>query len=152
MIQQLRLVKDAPTHAISPPTDAIGRLFAHWLFMFGKSPRMCKLTTARRRLAGAWLTVYDEGILSLALDGAAADEFIAERGGSFTSIEWILRDEANIERYAEAGERLHTQVERARAAELSAQAAESQPNDPAQAAVKREYVRRWAARHTGRAV
>lgn len=150
MLQQLRLVKDAPTHAITPPSDAIGRVFDHWLFMFGKSPRMCKLTTARRRLVGAWLTVYDEGVLGLALDGAAADAFIAERGAQFTSLEWILRDEANIERFAEAGERMHLQLEQAHASEQHARAATPQAVSPEQAAVARERVRQWAARRSGR--
>lgn len=151
MLQQLRLVKDAPTHAITPPSDPIGRVFERWLFMFGKSPRMCKLTTTRRRLVGAWLTVYDEGVLGLALDGAAADSFIAERGGQFTALEWILRDEANIERYAEAGERLHAQLERACADEQRASAAAAEPVSQEQAAADRERVRQWAARRSGRA-
>lgn len=152
MIQQLRLVKDAPTHAIDTPSDPIGRLFAHWLFMFNKSPRMCKLGPGRRRLLGAWLTVYDEGVLSLMLDGAAADVFIAERGDKFTSLEWLMRDEAQIERFAEAGERLHLQFERARSeAQREPQGARERATDEESQAA-REAMRQLAARRSGRAL
>ena len=156
MIQQLRLVSTPPTHAVEPPADALGRLFAHWLFMFGKSPRMCKLGPGRRRVLGAWLTVYDEGTLRLAVEGAAADAFIGERGDRFTSIEWILRDEAQIERYAEAGERLHLAMERERADEQQASAhadgAAAPPVSEQESQAARERLRVWAARRSGRAV
>lgn len=157
MVQQLKLVQPPSSGDASAPTarepgftsDRM-RLVEHWQFMFGKNPRRCGVGPQRARLIDAWLTVYSFDTLRLALDGAAADSFIAERGGTFTSIEWILRDEANIERYAEAGERLHREVALAR--EQDRREARLHPDDAVsaeEAALQREALRQWAWKRTG---
>lgn len=85
------------------------RVFEHWVFMLGKNPKRCALGPKRRKVIEAALALYDEETLRLAIDGCAASEWHAgsnDRGTAYDDIELILRDEAHIERFAQAGERL----------------------------------------------
>lgn len=117
MQRSLRLVS---TPQNSPP-DALEsalahesprmRLFSRWMAMFDKNPSRCGLGPQRSRLIDAWLLTYTEETLALAIDGAASDGWVRQQGGQVTSIEWLLRSEASIERFAEQGEALRSAME-----------------------------------------
>jgi hypothetical protein len=109
----------------STPRDTLSEAFAHssplmrlysrWLAMFDKNPLRCGLGPQRSRLIEAWLLTYSEETLAMAIDGAAADDWVRAQTGQVSSIEWLLRSEASIERFAEAGDRLHAKVAHAQA-------------------------------------
>jgi len=94
------------------------RLYHRWRLLFGKL--RAGIGPQRARAVEAMLHVYPEDTLALALDGAADDAWIRDRGAQFTSIEWILANEQRIERFADAGAALHAAI--ARRAEAAAHA------------------------------
>jgi len=63
-------------------------------------------------------------------------------------IEWLLGRASRIERWAEAGDRLRLQAQRAQREPVPEQAAEVV--DPAVAAAAREALRKMAAQRSGR--
>jgi hypothetical protein len=157
------VIKDASTHAReAPPATAAERVFAHWVFMLGKPASRTKMGPERRKVIDRALGLYDEDVLLLAVEGCAADRWYAgenDRGKAFNDIELILRNERNIERFAEAGEALRTraqqEVERKRQA--LADAAEGGETDapaptPEEVQAQRQALRELAARLAGRAL
>lgn len=148
-VQVLRLVENETSAGAKTPVE---RVFAHWVFMLGKNPRRCALGPTRRRVIERALELYEEDVLCLAVDGNAASAWHAgenDRRTAYNDIELILRNEATIERFAEAGERLRQRALRQRQAD--AQAAPDAPQaDPALVAEQRERLRKMAAQLAGR--
>lgn len=153
MQRALKLVSTPLHSAPDALDDAIAhqsplmRLYARWMAMFEKNPARCGLGPQRSRFIEAWLITFNEETLALALDGAAADQWIRERGGQFTSIEWLLRNEAAIERFAEQGSELRERFETQRAAQALPQV-EPPASDPERVAAElaklralRDYLR-----------
>lgn len=132
--QQLKLVTDkAPVHGVSQ--DPVRQVFEHWVFMLGRSPARCKLGPTRRPAIMAALSIYDPGVLMLAVDGLAADplETCTERmREAMREIEWLLARESRIEFYADKGEALRRRAER-RADEVRLAQRTSDSGDPAAA-------------------
>ena len=96
-------------------TNPTRRVFEHWLFMSGRSPRRCKLGPTRSQaINGALAMGYDEDTLLLAIEGMAADPLqdvtLDRIRDAMREVEWLLGREARIERWAEAGERLRAQA------------------------------------------
>lgn len=158
---QLRLVQplQADDFDVSETSaDPIRRVFGHWLYMLGKSPRRCKLGPTRRQAIAAALVLYEEDQLLLAIEGCAADRWCAgdnPAGREFTDVEWILRSESSIERFSEAGERMRAAAQAAANRRAAAQA-EPAPSPEDQAAQRaaadaaRERLRQMAMRASGR--
>lgn len=153
---QLRLVAD--DEGPNNDSGAEQRVFAHWVFMLGKNPRRTALGPDRRRLIRKWLALYEEDTLLLAVEGCAASAFHAgdnDRQTVYNDLELILRNHANIERFAEAGERLRQLLERARAqraeqaADAGREAAQPAPSEQ-EAVAWREQLRTFADRAAGR--
>lgn len=143
---QLRLVQDAqqPQHT----TDPVRRVFDHWLFMLGRSPRRCKLGPTRRAAINAALAIgYDEDTLMLACEGMACVSFDGKPESmreAMLEMEWFLAREARIERAVRYGEALRDAA--ARQAQ-PATVVEAAPVvvDPVAAAAARERLRAMAA-------
>lgn len=139
--------------------DPTRRVFAHWLAMLGKSPRRCKLGPTRRHAINAALVLYSEDDLLMAIEGCAADPWCAGDNAQrreYTDIEWILRNESSIERFAEAGERLRRraaeqQAAQARRAAQPVPTAASAEQEKADAAAARARLKAMADRMSGRA-
>lgn len=135
-------------------TPNVERVFAHWVFMLGKNPKRCALGPDRRKIISRALALYDVETLELAIEGCAASAWhrgANDRDTEYAGIELILRDEAHIERFAEAGERLREQLaEDAHKARQAQQQAPQPPEDPAAAAVARQRLRDLAAQMAGR--
>jgi len=104
---QLRLVQDAqqPTE---PTRDPARRVFEHWAWMLGKNLKRTKLGPTRRAAIAAALAMgYDEDTLMLACDGIASHSLDGKpesMQAAMRELEWSLRTEARIERWAELGE------------------------------------------------
>ncbi len=143
---QLRLVQEAqqPQHT----TDPLRRVFGHWLFMLGRSPRRCKLGPTRRAAINAALAIgYDEDTLMLACEGMACVSFDGKPESmreAMLELEWFLAREARIERAVRYGEALRDAA--ARQAQ-PATVVEAAPVvvDPVAAAAARERLRAMAA-------
>jgi hypothetical protein len=116
---QLSLIPGTPQDArkrVSLPNASapVERVFEHWVFMLGKNPKRCALGPDRRKVISRALGLYDEDTLLLAIEGCAASAWHRgenDRGGEYTDITLILRDEAHIERFADEGEALRTRLE-----------------------------------------
>ena len=107
---------DKATHALAQ--GDVERVFGHWVLMMGKAPTRCALGPARQKVISKALGLYDAETLMLAIEGCACDAWHAgqnDRNKSFQDIELILRDEAHIERFAEAGEQFRARADRAHA-------------------------------------
>lgn len=147
-VVQLRTPSDAPAVAERTPIE---RVFDHWVFMLGKNARRTALGPARRRAIERALALYDEEALLLAIEGCAASAWHAgenDRGRAFDDLELILRDEAHVERFADAGQRLRERMaERAAASRV---VADSAPPDADAVAAQRALLREAAARLSGR--
>lgn len=143
---QLRLVQDAqqPQHT----TDPVRRIFDHWLFMLGRSPRRCKLGPTRRAaINGALAIGYDEDTLLLACEGMACVSFDGKPESmreAMLELEWFLAREARIERAVRYGEALRDAAARQSAPAVVAEDAPA-PVDPVAAAAARERLRTMAA-------
>lgn len=116
---QLKLIHSTPQDArkrVSLPNTsaAVERVFAHWVFMLGKNPKRCALGPDRRKVISRALALYDEDAVLLAIEGCAASAWHRgenDRGGEYTDLTLILRDEAHIERFADEGEALRTRLD-----------------------------------------
>jgi len=110
---QLRLVQDAPQPQ-SRTTDPVRRVFEHWADLMGKSLRRTKLGPTRRAaIAGALAMGYDEETLMLACEGIAShplDGKPESMQAAMRELEWSMRTEARIERWAELGEAFRQRV------------------------------------------
>jgi hypothetical protein len=143
---QLRLVQDAlqPQHT----TDPVRRIFDHWLFMLGRSPRRCKLGPTRRAaINGALAIGYDEDTLLLACEGMACVCFDGKPESmreAMLELEWFLAREARIERAVRYGEALRDAAARQVVAPPVADAPQIEA-DPLAAAAARERLRTMAA-------
>lgn len=151
-VSRLHAEPDAEAQAQAQAQTPCERVFAHWVYMLGKNARRTALGPSRRKVIDRALALYDEETLLLAIDGCASSAWHAgenDRGRAFDDIELILRDEAHVERFAEAGQRLRDRLlEREAAARTVVPIA---PEDPAAVSAARERVRQAAARLAGRA-
>jgi len=137
---QLRLVADEQS---APAQDDVRRLFDHWVFMLGKNPKRVALGPERRKVINRALQLYDVDVLEMAIEGCAASEWHAgenDRGTVYQDIELILRNEANVERFATLGERLRTRVAND-AARMRAQASAPMPSEQDAKAVEEHRTR-----------
>jgi hypothetical protein len=120
---QLKLRHSTPQDArkrVSIPNSnaAVERVFEHWVFMLGKNPKRCALGPDRRKVISKALALYDEDTVLLAIEGCAASAWHRgenDRGGEYTDLTLILRDEAHIERFADEGEALRARLEQEQA-------------------------------------
>lgn len=160
---QLRLVTEAPAVSFGcAPADSTRVVFEHWLFMFGRSPRRCKLGPGRRQAINAALALYDVETLELAIEGIASDpltDCTESMREAMHEIEWLLAKEARIERYAGRGEKLRASHERQaqRAAQqplavVTAVDPATEAAEQAKAQAHREQLRAFAAQLAGRGV
>jgi len=149
--RQLKLIK-GPTPQTAAAISPVMRLHQHAVLVFDKVVARCGLGPKRRQLLEMWLTVFDEDVLMQAFEGAAADAWVLEQGGIFTTPEWILRDEANIERFAERGAQLRDEAasELVDPAVLLTVAAEATPEDVARSLAFRARVLALADERAGR--
>lgn len=159
MGNQLRLVTDAQG---ATPGDALGaargpaqRLFAHWVYMMGKSARRTVLGPSRERaLLQALRWGYDEATLRLAIEGCAATPHNMgrnDRGEEYNDLTLILRDEAHVERFAATGERVRRELAAEQAAARDGRGAdEAAAVSDADAAAQREALRAFARARVGR--
>lgn len=127
---------------------AVERVFEHWVFMLGKNPKRCALGPDRRKVISKALSLYDEDTLLLAIEGCAASAWHRgenDRGGEYTDLTLILRDEAHIERFADEGEALRTRLEQEQARQAP-MASEAVPAwvDPAVVAEQKRKLRELA--------
>ena len=158
---QLRLVYDAPKPSFSDsPADDTRKVFDHWLFMFDKNPKRCKLGPQRRQVINAALSLYGLETLELAIEGMASDPLETctdTMRESMVDLEWILAKESRIERYAARGEKLRESAARRRieVVKLATEAPLS-PEDQAeqlrQAQEAREHLRQFAQQVRARGV
>lgn len=154
---QLRLVTEvAAVDMGCAPGDDTRRVFEHWLFMFGRNPRRCKLGPTRRAAINAALTLYDVETIELAIDGMAADPLDGcrpEAREAMHELEWLLAKESRVERWAGQGDALQQRIAAAlarRQQQQNAPGSEEGPT-PEEAAQARERVRVMAALLSGRA-
>lgn len=160
---QLSLVgADAAPGAQAP---AERQVFEHWVYLMGKNARRTVLGPERRRALRRALELYDVDTLMLAIEGCAGSAWHRgenDRGMAYDDLELILRNERNVERFAELGERVREQARRmlqrrreaeqaaAQQAEQAAQGADGDAPVPEDAATWREAVRAMTARMAGR--
>lgn len=152
--RQLRLVVEAPATGFGcAPDDPTRRVFEHWVFMFGRNPKRCKLGPTRRAAINAALALYDVDQLELAIDGMAADPLEGCHGGmaeAMRDLEWLFAKESRIERWAEAGEALRERLALDDQRRQQAQAEPvSTPETRAEEAASRERVQALALRLRG---
>ena len=142
---QLRLVQDAPQTQAA--TDPVRRIFDHWLFMLGRSPRRCKLGPTRRAAINAALAIgYDEDTLFLACEGMASVSFEGKPDSmreAMLELEWFLAREARIERAVRYGEALRQAVARP-PIDTPPDAGDQAPADPVATAAARDRLRSMA--------
>lgn len=143
---QLRLVQDAQQPQST--TDPVRRVFEHWLFMLGRSPRRCKLDHYRRAAINSALAIgYDEETLMLACEGMACVSFDGKPESmreTMLELEWFLARASRIERAVRYGEALRDAAARQPAPVVAAEAVAA-PVDPVAAAAARERLRTMAA-------
>ena len=141
---QLKLVQDtAQDLNTGSSADITRRLFDHWLYMLGRSPRRCKLGPTRRAAINAALAMgYDEDTLLLTLEGIAADPLDGKpetMRAAMRELEWLLARESRIEHWAEIGEALRADAQH-QASQALRPAAPVAEDDPAAAAAARERL------------
>ncbi len=148
---QLRLVQD-DTALPQPSTDPVRRIFERWAFMLGKSLRRCKLGPTRRAaIAGALAMGYDEETLLLVCDGIAShplDGKPESMQDAMRELEWALRTEARIERWAKVGEQFRGRLQ---AVPAAAPAEPATPVDPAAELAHMQRCRQMAQAMRGAA-
>lgn len=132
------------------------QVFDHWVWMTGKNPRRVAFGPDRRRAVDKALALYDIDVLLAAIEGCAShphNNGDNARGEVYDDLELILRNEAQIERFARRGDKLRAAVVRARAREAAA-AAQPGPHapadDPADAVAMRALLRAMAVQLSGR--
>lgn len=130
--------------------DPAQRVFDHWVLMMGRNPRRCALGQVRRLALNAALAMYDEDMLLQAVEGMAADPLDDAAGDkmrdAMREIEWLMAREARIERWANKGLELRRQVARGDDGAAAAPLGDEMPQDPAEAAVRAQALRDFAAR------
>lgn len=149
-LPQLKLVQDTAPGFDFNTSDSARRVFEHWLFMLGRSPRRCKMGPTRRQAIQAALAMgYEVDVLLLAIEGMAADPLEGARDDrmrdAMREIEWLLGREARIERWAEMGERLRCEAAAPAAMRDEPPTMEQQADD----AAARERLRQRAAAMRG---
>jgi hypothetical protein len=130
----------------------VRRIFDHYVYMLGRNPRRCKLDPTRKSAILAALTVYDEDTLMLTMEGIAADPLDGKpesMRAAMRELEWLLARGARIERWADKGEALRQELDRADAQQQHQIDTPSPPSDPAAAAASRERLRTHAAAMRG---
>jgi hypothetical protein len=150
---QLKLVTDKAPGQNLETQDATRRVFEHWVFMFDRPVRRCKLGPTRRQVIDAALGMgYDVHTLLLAIEGMAADPLADaphdRMRDAMREIEWLLAREARIERWAEMGERVRARALRPDepvAAEPEAEYA--LPSEEQRARMRAVYAQIRAGRH-----
>jgi len=144
---QLRLVQDDALQ-LQHSTDPVRRIFEHWLFMLGRSPRRCKLGPTRRAAINAALAIgYDEDTLLLACEGMACVSFEGKPESmreAMIELEWFLAREARVERAVRYGEALRDSAAR-QAPPAPVVDAVQAPVDAAATAAARDKLRAMAA-------
>lgn len=152
---QLRLVQTNAVQmtAYSASADPVARIFGEWLDWFGKSAARCRLGPARRQAIAAALQLYDEDMLTQAMVGAAADEWLAQQEG--LGVEWILANESRVERFADRGQRIQARAAAAQAMPATPADGQTAPEltdeQRAQMAACRQRMRAIVAQSRGRA-
>ncbi len=143
---QLKLVDVAAAEALSPEQ----RVFDHWVWMMGKAPRRTVLGPERRKVLRRALELYDVETLMLAIEGCAGSAWHAgdnDRGTAYNDLELILRNERNVERFADMGEHLRAKALRQAQREREAQAqASAQPVPELGAEAAGEDAAKWRER------
>lgn len=115
---QLSLVTDPAPGYLPHTADPVRRIFEHWVAMFNRNVRRCKLGPTRRAAINAALAMgYDEETLLACIDGIASDPLDNCRHDgireAMRELEWLLASEARIERWAERGDQLHQRMAQA---------------------------------------
>lgn len=154
----LKLVpQDGAGEALRPDRRSEAQsVFAHWVWMMGKRASRVAFGPKRRRAVYVALTLYEADQLLAAIEGCASSPFHRgenDRDTAYDDIDFILRDERNIERFSERGYKLREAARRALEREAGAaqdQTPEAAPVDPAELAAQRERVRQMAAQLAGR--
>ncbi len=151
---QLKLVTDKAPGQNLETQDATRRVFEHWVFMFERRVRLCKLGPTRRQVIDAALAMgYDVDTLLLAIEGMAADPLPNARHDGIRDgmreIEWLLAREARIERWAEMGERVRARALRPEAAPGAAEPEPEYvgPSEEQRARMRAVYSQLRAGRH-----
>lgn len=127
------------------------RVFDHWVVMMGRNPRRTVLGPERRRALRRALELYDVDTLMLAIEGCACSAWHAgenDRGTAYNDIELIVRNERNVERFAEMGERLRerARVQAQRQRERAQEAAAATPEGGVEAGATAEDAALWRER------
>lgn len=159
---QLRLVQDAAKPSFGDSTaDETRKVFDHWLFMFDRNPKRCKLGPQRRQAINAALALYGLETLELAIEGMASDPLDDVRNEgireAMADLEWLLAKESRIERWATRGEKLRKSAARRRVEVVTLATAETlTPEELAQQAqdaqAAREHLRQFAKQVKSRGV
>ena len=129
-----------------PASDPVQEVFAHWVFMLGKNPKVCALGESRRKAIRKALALYDIETIMLAIEGCASSPFHNgenDRHTSYNDLTLILRDEQHVEKFAEMGEALREKAARRQAA------ASTEPSvvvDAEELKATREKLKAMAAR------
>ena len=116
--KQFSLVQDMPATARAEDRSPTERVFDHWVFMTGRNPARCVLGPMRRKVIERALALYggDDEVPMLAVEGGASSAWHAgenDDGRAHDDVEFFLRNEVNIERFAAMGEALRARAERA---------------------------------------
>jgi len=129
--------------------DVVRLVFEHWVAMFGRPIRRCKLGPTRRAAIQAMLTLYDADTLMLAIEGMAADPLADCRGdevrAAMRELEWLFGKESRIERWADRGERLRAMAASFGRAERDPPAQEDAARSAADAQAARAQLAALAA-------
>lgn len=158
---QPKLVGDSDAHHF-PETRKMGKksvvvnVFEHWVFMFGKRPGRCALGPERTKAIERALALYGGPEMAmLAIEGASSCEWNAGHNPSGTvydDVGLILRNEAQIERFAALGEKLREQAAEQEQQAAVGPATQAGPSEAEEAAGRaaRERLRAYAAQVAGR--
>jgi hypothetical protein len=129
---------------------AVERVFQHWVDFCRTNHktgrrRPCALGPDRRKLISRALAMYDEETLFLAIEGCSNNPHNLgdnDRNTVYTDIELILRNEGNIERFADQGEAWRAEIQQKLAVPAS-NASEAVPLavDPAVMAEQKRQLR-----------
>ena len=114
--------------------------------MLGKNPTRTALGPTRSKVIRRALELYEEETLRMAIEGCAASAWHAganDRECAYNDVELILRNEAHIERFAEAGESLR-QLALRRAARQVAKVAQGGAQEAVPLAPRDEAAERAA--------
>ena len=151
--RQFKLVTDKAPDQNPHTQDDTRRVFEHWVFMFDRPVRRCKLGPTRRQVIDAALAMdYDVDTLLLAIEGMAADPLADaphdRMRDAMREIEWLLAREARMERWAAMGERVRSKALRPEpVADATEAATYVGPSDEQRAQMRAVYARLRAGQH-----